>query len=154
VTEEWFRLLRSRLKDDGVLMVTVLDLCAGGELLPSVIRTIQGAFPHVELLTADKRANHLSNIFLLFASERPLDWPGMRERLSPYLNAALLEPIAADRVGAYLSGSRSGALTDAYAPVDLLMAPLIAAQVGNRRPQGEFVNLCGEQPKTAGAHPE
>lgn len=67
-TVEFFRLVRSRMTPEGVLMVNVLDKSPEQELLESIGATMKQAFPSVERLST-ARGNH---ILFAFAEKREL----------------------------------------------------------------------------------
>lgn len=67
-TVEFFELVRSRMSDDGLLLVNVLDKSASRELLGAIGATLQQVFPSVEELPTEK-GNY---ILFAFAKHRGL----------------------------------------------------------------------------------
>jgi len=74
-TVEFFASVRSRMTDEGLLMVNVLDKSEKRELLGAIGATLRESFPSVEELPTEK------GNYILFAFAKRRDLPGIVERL-------------------------------------------------------------------------
>lgn len=111
-TREYLLELRRLLAPHGIVAANVIDDFERGRFLASYIRTMQSVFPHVALLKEPAKKMKRET-FVVVASGVPL----------PPL-AALTEA----QLHAYLTGLDAIVLTDDFAPVDQMMAPLFAAR--------------------------
>jgi spermidine synthase len=125
-TREFAQSVRGLLKPEGLYLALVIDRMRGGRFMASVVRTLQGVFPHVYVLsdlagTLAPRAK----TYVVAASATPLDLD--RLRAIPWrgpegeTRVGVLPP---DALEAWLRESDPVVLTDDYAPADNLMAPI------------------------------
>ena len=119
VTLEFFQLVSERLSDDGSFLMNVVDHESNLRALGSIIRTMSGVFPVVEVWTV--RARPLPGqrmVFVVVGGER-------RTSVDSFVVSAP-EPTPfgalADGLVAQISGQHGQVLTDDYAPIDRLMA--------------------------------
>ncbi len=113
-TREFAAKLRRLVAPDGAYLANIIDDPARGEFMRAYTRTLATAFEHVAVVsTPTTRDLEGLSTYVVAASPRPLD--DARVRLVP-----------AARVAAWLEAGRSLVLTDDYAPVDNLMAPMFA----------------------------
>lgn len=120
-TLEFARSVRARLAPGGAYLVNVVDAWRHGAFLAAMHRTLSEAFPHVHVLSLGPRHDHQRETFLLVAStaDHPL------ERLVDDLERPL--PIirySPAELAALHARTQAPLLTDALAPVDVLLAPL------------------------------
>jgi spermidine synthase len=113
-TREFAAKLRQIVAPDGAYLANIIDNPARGEFMRAYARTLATAFPHIAIV----RTGAVSDLqglstYVLLASAAPLDDP--RVRVLP-----------AERVAAWLAEGHPLVLTDDYAPVDNLMAPMFA----------------------------
>ena len=127
-TLEFDRRLRRLLRDDGLYLVNVIDRFRGGLFLPSMVRTLRQAFPHVYLLTAGtpwlSQAGSPST-YVVAATATPLD-PERLAAVRPQGVAGrrFTSLVPPDVLEAWLASESGVLLTDDYAPADWLVAPL------------------------------
>ena len=116
-TREYALGLRGLLSPRGIVAVNVIDHFEKGRFLASYLRTLQSAFPHVALVmeTAEAMKRGRST-FVVLASNAPL----------PALSGTYTLP--GHDLRDYLARRNAIVLTDDYAPVDQMMAPLFAAR--------------------------
>ena len=129
-TLEFARSVRERLAPGGAYLVNVVDAWRHGAFLAAMHRTLSEAFPHVHVLSLGPRHDHQRETFLLVAStaDHPL------ERLVDDLERPL--PIirySPAELAALHARTQAPLLTDALAPVDVLLAPL-ARDAGSGAP--------------------
>ncbi len=122
--------VRVWLADDGLYVVNIVD-GARGDFLRAYAHTLQQTFRHVYLApTLESWREASRSTFVLIASDVPLD----RADLSvtdggdgvPLLAQRLLSE---EEVGAIMTGGSLVMLTDRYAPVDQMLAPVFRDEV-------------------------
>ncbi len=123
-TREFDTLVRSSLKDDGILMANIIDKFKGGAFLGAYMKTAREVFPYVYLLGPGPVWEYGSaSTYVVMASMQPFDVEAFKAHISngktPF--TAVLEP---ERLDDHLAGNPFITLTDDYAPVDNLIAPL------------------------------
>jgi predicted membrane-bound spermidine synthase len=115
--------VRRLLAPGGVYMVSVIDRYQDGRLLPAVLRTVGAAFPSVQLLSPVPRwSSGGAGVFVAVGSEQPVALDDLRRALVGTGTVYELEP---DALRAYVAAGEQILLTDAYAPVDNLIAGLV-----------------------------
>lgn len=117
-TVEFFENVSELLEPDGVVLVNSIDLLASAGFVGALAGTLSEVFPHVSVYTLDdaQRMRGESRLtFVLAASTRP--------PVAAAAGARLAEAVVAD----YRRRSRVRSLTDAYAPVEQLAAPIVRA---------------------------
>jgi spermidine synthase len=110
----------ARLLDQrGIYLANVIDNPARGEFLRAYTRTLGTVFPHLAVLTG-ALGNELSGLgtYVVAASHAPLDLAILDD---PVRRVRLVPPA---EVAAWLAAGPGLILTDEYAPVDNLMAPI------------------------------
>ncbi|MGF1658199.1 MAG: fused MFS/spermidine synthase [Rubrimonas sp.] len=119
VTEEFFRLVRSRLTDRGVFAVNLIDYTGRLDALAAFVVTLREVFPSVEVWTdATPPAGNERRIFVLLASDTDspvsaVDIRAPQVKRFAALDAGFLDAIIARK------GARK--LTDDHAPIARLM---------------------------------
>ena len=119
VTKEFNDKIAEILADNGIYMVNLIDMRESGLFLGSVVNTLKQTFPFVSILSGDI---YNGDTFVVLAAKHKLD----------------LESICAEHEGSkrirYLSNSDTAklikkskglVLTDDYAPVENLLAPVV-----------------------------
>ncbi|MGB7283574.1 MAG: fused MFS/spermidine synthase [Candidatus Acidiferrum sp.] len=122
-TVEFFRLVRSRMRDSGALMVNVYDTSSKQELLESMGATMRAVFPSVEDLPAEK-GNH---ILIAFGEKRAL--AETAAKLKQGGGPAWVQELAQRAAGEVAEFEpRAGAVifTDDRAPIEELTRQMLA----------------------------
>jgi spermidine synthase len=130
VTDGFDRALRARLAPDGLYAALVHDRGGDGRLLPAVARTMRSAFGRVDVLAAGPGVRWDSprpRTWTVVGSARGVDPTRLREtrrltRTGPF--PPLSERMGDDLRDELLERDGPAILTDDYAPVELLAAPL------------------------------
>jgi spermidine synthase len=136
-TKEFVGQLKSILTDNGIIMSNIIDNFQKGDFLPSFIRTLQDVFgkKNVSLFSVSPDFNNLRiSTFIVIASKGDLDvkrfdaW--LKEKMgnkakSVLVSGPLLEELMTKR--------NAIVLTDDYAPVDNLIAPVFEERFGYNR---------------------
>jgi len=120
VTEEFFGLVRSRLKPGGILVTNINVTSSEAPLFRSLTATVSRRFPYVVAIPELDAYNQL-----ILASDEPIDTaavipliPDGYSDLADYVRAATrVEPDAADRI-----------FTDDWAPVEFMTESMIVAE--------------------------
>jgi predicted membrane-bound spermidine synthase len=125
-TVEFDRMVRRALKPDGVLMANVIDNYRTGEFLRAYMRTLAEVFEHVDLFALGPRwEGEGAATYVVLASAAPFDVAAFGALERPGVGdekvTAMLEP---EILRGYLARGRRIVLTDDYAPVDNLVAPI------------------------------
>ena len=129
-TKEFNDRVRTWLEDDGLYFVNIID-GPRGDFLRAYVHTLRQTFQHVYLApTIDSWRQASRSTFVLIASGTPLDRIALRTidagDGTPLLSQQLLSQ---DEVDALLVGGRIVMLTDRYAPVDQMLAPVFREEV-------------------------
>jgi predicted membrane-bound spermidine synthase len=123
-TVEFNRLVAARMKDDGVYLVNVIDKYPDGEFMKAFLNSLKVVFPHVHLLAQGQSWQFGSpNTYILLASHAPFDEARL-QGLSGAGEAPLSRKMPDAELATYLASGRFVLLTDDYAPVDQMVAPL------------------------------
>jgi len=122
LTKEFNDKISQILADDGAYMLTTIDIYEQAEYLGTVINTLRQTFPHVEVITEARMPDWARNTFVVVAAKRQLDIKQLISKYPKELQLQCLNPAGMD----YLrEKSRGMVLTDDYAPVENLLAPVV-----------------------------
>lgn len=113
-TREFAGQVRAHLVPNGLYLVNIID-GRQGLFLRAFVRTLQSVFPHVAVSTFSENWRAAERYtFVLVAGEQPLD--KLYQRAGNFLSP--------DELQSYLDEVPPLILTDSYAPVDNLLAPV------------------------------
>ncbi len=127
-TREFDLLVKRLLKDDGYYVALVIDKLRGGKFMPAYTETVRSVWPQVYVLAdGDYWESSSASTYIVAAGNEPLDL----ERLKTVRGAGptgqrVARVMPADVMGRWLAEARAPVLTDDYAPVDNLIAPVFA----------------------------
>lgn len=130
LTKEYNDAVKRLLTPDGVYLLTVIDQFEEGLLVRSAIRTMRETFPHVELLaTRPLWDDNIQGVFVIYGSDRPFDASAL-DAAAAHHKGEKLETMAmpAKNLEDYLNRRQVPVLTDAFAPVDVLITPLFKSR--------------------------
>ena len=128
MTKEYNDRIKEVMTEDGIYLLSVIDLFGDGQLLRGAVRTMMRTWPEVRLLAPQPAwETDGASVFVIYASNRPLDLATMRETLrrrgvEPMRTVALDDA----RLRAYVAQGPQIVLTDQYAPVDNLISILFS----------------------------
>jgi len=132
ITVEFFRLVRARLADDGVLMLNVFDASPGRELLLAAVATLRHVFPSVMVRSRETDGNHV-----VFAFPVARAAGAVRAELSLVESAEgvteLARAVAADIVE-LVPPPGTPVFTDDHAPVEAMTRRMLRALSERREP--------------------
>jgi spermidine synthase len=129
-TQEFNQRVRAWLADDGLYLVNMID-GPSGDFLRAYTRTLRQTFDYVYLAPSVKSWWQTPRTtFVLIASAAPLDVDALATIDAgdgePLLAHALLSP---EQVDELLAGGPAVLLTDRYAPVDQMLAPVVRGEI-------------------------
>ena len=129
--------LKDHLDRDGILMSNTIDNFQRGAFLPSYMRTLQDVFgeKNVYLLSVSPDFEHLRiSTFIVIASKGTLDMKAfdgwLKHKLHGKAKSVLVSESLTNRL---LASHEAMVLTDEYAPVDDLIAPIFEERFGYNR---------------------
>jgi predicted membrane-bound spermidine synthase len=129
-TREFSSLLRSLLKPEGLLIANVIDHFKTGLFMPSYVRTLEEVFGRGKIaLVSDSSFEDMGiSTMIVAASPGSHAWKDA-EKLNPG-NCYVIDPGEVDQK---LKNRFAVILTDDYAPVDNLTAPIFEERFGKKR---------------------
>jgi spermidine synthase len=130
-TREFNERVKLWLEDDGLYVVNMID-GVRGDFLRAYLHTLRQTFPHVYLApTAASWQSSPRTTFVLIGSRSPLDETAF-QTIDAGDGEALLagQLFSQTEVEALLASGPAILLTDQYAPVDQMLAPVVRGEVG------------------------
>lgn len=129
-TREFSSMLRDLLKPGGLLIANIIDHFGTGLFLPSYVRTLEGVFGREKTcLVADSEFEGMGiNTIIVAASAGSHEWEELEEEAEG--RAYVLPPQELTR---QFQTRSAVVLTDDYAPVDNLVAPIFEQRFGRKR---------------------
>jgi Tfp pilus assembly protein PilF/spermidine synthase len=122
VTKEFNDQVYHLLADNGVYMVNLIDAIESSRLLGAVVATLDQTFPNVYVVTGRGGLPSLRDSLVVVAAKHKLDVRAVLRKHDEYLKFQVLDASQMDR----LRDTRGGIiLTDDYAPVENLLAPVV-----------------------------
>jgi len=125
-TREFNDQIRALLKDDGIYAVNLVDKLHSGSFLRAYVNTLQQTFPYVYLIEdgpeweEDSRKTHV-----VAGSLQPLSYAALSDANTQAGRGSPVSSIMPeDTLTSWLNAKENILLTDDYAPVDNLLAPL------------------------------
>ncbi len=138
-TREFVQSLKSVLTPNGILMSNIIDNFQKGAFLPSYIKTLQEVFgqKNVHLISVSPDFENLRiSTFIVIAGVRDLDMKGFDAWLKNKLEGKAKSVLVSEDLLRWLLMTRqdqSIVITDDYAPVDNLIAPVFEERFGYNR---------------------
>lgn len=129
-TKEFSDMLRSLLKPDGLLVANIIDHFETGIFLPSYIRTLTESFGKERVaLVADAEFSRLGiNTNIVAASLADHPWKEVEKTSAG--RCFVMSPAEVSRT---FAERKAVVITDDYAPVDNLIAPIFEARFGKKK---------------------
>ena len=127
VTREFNRLVASRLKDNGLYLVNVIDLFPSNQMVMSMYRTLKETFSHVGVWIERQEQDQARLTFVFSASNRPETRDSIRSADGvprTWFNIAEFIEQQSLQYDAPI-------LTDDYAPIEKLISPLLTSGAGH-----------------------
>jgi spermidine synthase/Flp pilus assembly protein TadD len=124
-TVEFARDASSLLARDGAFLMNLIDDYASGRFLASMLLTLESVFPHVEVFAEGRPVSsqpNVRNTWVLVATRTPFDASRL---VSGYDRRIGLQRLTATERGALTGREGVRPLTDDWAPVENLLAPVV-----------------------------
>ena len=140
VTKEFNDKIARLLADDGVYMVNLIDTYDNAQFLGAVVATAKETFAHVYVVTSALSLPSLRDTFVVIAAQQPFDPGAILRAHNRHLQFWLLD----DAEMASLARRGGVVLTDDYAPVENMLAPVVrqsAREILARRHLDEAIRL-------------
>ena len=119
ITLEFFQLLRSRLSDDGVFLMNVIDFTERLQALGAIVATLQSVFPSVEIWTEESLpVPGEQRVFVLVAAATPTGFSAINAAAPDITRFAAMAGSFSDML---IARSSPALLTDDFAPIDRLL---------------------------------
>jgi len=124
-TKEFNDRVRAWLEDDGLYVVNIVD-GPRGDFLRAYTRTLRQTFRHVYLApTIETWRESPRSTFVLVGSDAPLDLVALESEDAGDDDPLLArQMVSGEEIDALLAEDRMVVLTDRYAPVDQMLAPV------------------------------
>lgn len=122
-TVEFTRMIAALLHEDGVYLLNLIDLFESGRFAGSMINTCRAVFPHVAVFCTDDRPSQRAT-FVIAASYKPLPLEGVAEGINA-AHHGRVNLVEKERLDALVSRSGGLVLSDDFAPVENLLAPVV-----------------------------
>ncbi|HVN24593.1 MAG TPA: fused MFS/spermidine synthase [Syntrophorhabdales bacterium] len=136
-TKEFMAQLKSIMTPDGILLSNIIDNFQKGAFLPSYMKTLQAVFgeKNVYLFSVSPDFENLRiSTFIVMASVRPLDMAEFDAWLKKDYRSEAKSAIVSDALmRKLLANPHAIVITDSYAPVDNLIAPVFEERFGYNR---------------------
>ena len=116
VTKEFFQLVASRLKDDGIYLMNVVDHRQEPRLALSILKTLQSAFGKIEVWVSNEPGERAT--FVLAAIRAATPYASLPSRNNPGVQFLRLSKAT---LNSYAEGLSAMVLTDDHVPVNRLI---------------------------------
>ncbi len=134
-TLEFHELLKSRMSQDGVYALNIIDDARYGNFLTAMVKTLKVVWKNVYVAPGAAEFAKGRNTIVLIATDRVLDEVAWKTVISPAAQAGKIEEneyrrltqlLPSPAVEAFLRGHPVPPLTDAFVPTDRYLAPVFA----------------------------
>jgi tetratricopeptide (TPR) repeat protein len=122
-TKEFNDKIAQLLSNDGVYMVNILDIYDKALFLGAMVNTLEKTFPYVYVIAERQRPSSSRNTFVVAAAKQQIDL----KNLSHYYKNEVLDLLipSGDELEQLKEKAGYVVLTDDYAPVENLLAPVV-----------------------------
>lgn len=110
------------LTEDGVYLVNLIDVFDDGFFLGAIVNTLKKTFPYISVMTEAGVPRSHRNTFVIIASREELDLQGLYEQSKK--EGTIFWLLNESDINTLLAKAEGAVLTDDYAPVENLLAPV------------------------------
>lgn len=121
-TREFNEKIAHVLTEDGIYMIELIDTFESARFLGAMVNTLQQTFPFVSVISEHNVLPKDRNTFVVLAAKRTLDLANVCEEYGAGKQVWYFDDSDIDQIKAK---ARNMVLTDNYAPVENLLAPVI-----------------------------
>ena len=127
-TREFDQELKRLLKPGGFYLALVIDKMVGGKFIPAYTDTVLQVWPAVQVLAdGDTWSSTAPSTYVVAAGDVPIDPSRLATARGQGLGGSTATRIMpGDQMHTWLDNAQAPVLTDDYAPVDNLIAPIFA----------------------------
>ena len=127
-TREFDEGVRRLLKDDGYYLALVIDKLRGGKFIPAYTETVRTVWPEVAVLAeGEPWGSNAASTYVVAAGTQPIDMARLqRVKGQGSVGQVVTHSMPRNDMEQWLAEARAPVLTDDYAPVDNLIAPIFA----------------------------
>ncbi len=127
-TREFNQGLKQLLKPDGYYLALVIDKLRGGKFMPAYTETVRTVWPSVEVLAdAEHWDSTAPSTYVVAAGNQPLDRARLAQARGQGTSGRVVTQVMPrEQMDAWLAAAQAPVLSDDYAPVDNLIAPVFA----------------------------
>lgn len=127
-TREFDEQLRTLLKPDGYYLTLVIDKLRGGKFITAYVETVRQVWPYVYVLAdGNPWDSTAASTYVVAAGSTPLDLERLKQVRGRGIGGRVVTGVMPTGVmDQWLRDARAPVLTDDYAPVDNLIAPIFA----------------------------
>lgn len=127
-TREFDGMVKTLLKDDGYYLTLVIDKLNGGKFIPAYAKTVRTVWPSIAVLAdGNPWDSSIASTYVVAAGNRPLELAQIRQAKGMGPNGQnVTGMMPQNQMERWLADSNAPILTDDYAPVDNLLAPIFA----------------------------
>jgi spermidine synthase len=127
-TREFDQGVKRLLKPDGFYLALVIDKLRGGKFMPAYTRTVMDVWPAAQVLSDNEPWQSPSpSTYVVAAGNEPLDPARLAQvRGQGTAGAVVTHIMPGELMNQWLTDANAPILTDDYAPVDNLIAPVFA----------------------------
>jgi spermidine synthase len=127
-TLEFDQQIKRALKPGGLYLALVIDRMVGGKFIPAYTNTVLQVWPAVQVMAdSDTFTTSAASTFVVAAGDEPVAPPRLAAVRGQAPNGAITTHIMdGGLMHRWLDDARAPVLTDDYAPVDNLIAPIFA----------------------------
>jgi spermidine synthase len=129
-TQEFTSMIRSLLKPDGILIANVIDHFQNGLFMPAYVRTLEEVFGRGKVALVGDTPFDTMGISTMIVAASLIDQPWKEAEKENRTSCYVLSPNEVDQK---LRNRLTVVLTDSYAPVDNLTAPIFEQRFGRKK---------------------
>jgi len=122
-TVEFNQRLAELLSEDGAYILNLIDMFGSGRFLAAIVNTCRQTFPYVTVFRCGTQSNERET-FIVVCSMKPVDLEGVPDELRaryPYAGSI----VSPDEIDKLMRRTGNVLLTDDFAPVDNMLAPVV-----------------------------
>jgi len=123
-TQEFNEAIKGLLKDDGLYLLNMIDSFESGRFLAAVVNTCRKTFPYVYVFSRYADPS-LRDTFVVVNAKRPLNMKGVVDQIRSVHVGFEGQWIADEKLDALIFRNGGLVLTDDFAPVENLLAPML-----------------------------
>ncbi|MHC5184998.1 MAG: fused MFS/spermidine synthase [Planctomycetota bacterium] len=122
VTKDFNEKIKDIISENGLYLINLIDTYDNAQFLGAIITTVKETFPFVQVISNAQSMDELRETYVVAASFQPFDPAGLMAAYDPTLRVKIFN---GDDYAYVQKKSKGIVLTDDYAPVENLLAPVV-----------------------------